>query len=88
MEAELRRRYGVDVPQQVRDILAVTKRAPYEEGLGWVETLVQRTKNTMFGLSVYTTLTFSTLLSPSSRLLAVPTNTCDTSEPAMTGESR
>lgn len=52
MEAELRRRYGVDVPQKVRDILAVTKRAPYEEGLGWVETLVQRTKNTMFGLDI------------------------------------
>ncbi len=52
MEAELRRRYGADVPQKVRDILAVTKRAPYEEGLGWVETLVQRTKNTMFGIDI------------------------------------
>ena len=52
MESELRRRYGVDVPEQVRGILAATKRAPYEEGLGWVETLVQRTKNTMFGIDI------------------------------------
>ena len=52
MESELRRRYGVDVPEQVRGLLAASKRAPYEEGLGWVETLVQRTKNTMFGIDI------------------------------------
>ena len=52
MEAELRRRYGVDVPDKVRELMSVTKGASYDQNAGWLQTLVQRAKNTAFGFDI------------------------------------
>ena len=52
MEAELRRRYGVDVPDKVRELMTVTKGASYDQNAGWLQTLVQRAKNTAFGFDI------------------------------------
>ncbi len=52
MEAELRRRYGVDVPDKVRELLAVTKGASYDQNAGAIQVLVQRAKNTAFGFDI------------------------------------
>lgn len=39
------------LPAAVKEMIAETKNLPYEEGVGAVETLVQRAKNTQFGLA-------------------------------------
>ena len=52
MEAELRRRYGVDVPDKVRKLLGVTKGASYDQNAGAIQVLVQRAKNTAFGFDI------------------------------------